>query len=110
VRRLENFGAFVEIAPGLDGLVHVSKLVLDRRISHPRQVLSIGDSVEVTVLAVDEQQRRVSLSMVEQVKRERDAEEGAARRGEQAALDQLNETRSLGTLGDLLAASKRKPR
>jgi small subunit ribosomal protein S1 len=110
VRRLENFGAFVEIAPGLDGLIHVSKLVLDRRIAHPRQAVSIGDSVEVTVLAVDEKQRRVSLSMVEQGKRERDAEENAARRGEQAALDQLNENRSLGTLGDLLAASKRKPR
>ena len=110
VRRLENFGAFVEIAPGLDGLVHVSKLVLDRRIAHPRQAVSIGDSVEVTVLAVDEKQRRVSLSMVEQGKRERDAEENAARRGEQAALDQLNENRSLCTLGDLLAASKRKPR
>ena len=54
VRRLESFGAFVEIAPGIDGLVHVSKLVLDRRIAHPRQVLGIGDEVEVTVLAVDD--------------------------------------------------------
>lgn len=108
VRRLENFGAFVEIAPGVDGLVHVSKLVLDRRISHPRQVLNIGDAIEVTVLAVDDQQRRISLSMVEQAKRARDGEDAAARHGEQAALDQLNENRSLGTLGDLLAASRKK--
>jgi small subunit ribosomal protein S1 len=110
VRRLEPFGAFVEIAPGLDGLVHVSKLVLDRRISHPRQVLNVGDAVEVTVVAVNLDQRRISLSMVEQVKKERDADDAASRRGERAALDQLNESRSLGTFGDLMAASKRKPR
>ncbi len=42
VRRLEQFGAFVELAPGLDGLVHVSRLALDRRVSHPRQIVSIG--------------------------------------------------------------------
>ena len=38
VRRLEQFGAFVELAPGIDGLVHVSRMALDRRVSHPRQV------------------------------------------------------------------------
>ena len=59
-------------------------------------------------MAVDEQQRRISLSMVEQAKRARDADDAAARRGEQTALDQLNENRSLGTFADLLAASKRK--
>jgi hypothetical protein len=48
--------------------------------------------------------------MVEAAKRERDAADDAARRDEQTALGQLNESRSLGTLGDLLAASKRKPR
>jgi small subunit ribosomal protein S1 len=108
VRRLESFGAFVEIAPGLDGLVHVSKLVLDRRLSHPRQAVSIGDTVEVTVLAVADEQRRISLSMVETAKRERDAEDASARRDEQSAIGQLNEQRSLGTFADLLAASKRK--
>lgn len=110
VRRLESFGAFVEIAPGVDGLVHVSKLALDRRISHPRQVVSIGDAVDVSIVAIDGDQRRISLSMVEQMKRARDAEDATARRAEQTALDQLNENRSLGTFADLLAASKRKPR
>jgi small subunit ribosomal protein S1 len=107
VRRLEPFGAFVEIAPGLDGLVHVSKLTLDRRVAHPRQVVGLGDAVEVTVLAVDETQRRISLSMVELSRRERDAQENKARDEEQTALGQLNERRSLGTFADLLAASKR---
>ena len=108
VRRLENFGAFVELAPGIDGLVHVSKLVLDRRISHPRQAMAIGDRVEVTVLAVDDAQLRISLSMIENAKRERDAQETTARGETEAALGQVNERRSLGTFADLLAASKRK--
>lgn len=107
VRRLENFGAFVEIAPGLDGLVHVSKMVLDRRISHPRQAANIGDTVEVTVLAVDEAQRRISLSMVERAKQERDSQEATARSDENAAIGQVNERKSLGSFADLLAASKR---
>jgi small subunit ribosomal protein S1 len=107
VRRLEPFGAFVEIAPGIDGLVHVSKLALDRRVSHPRQVVNPGDEVDVTVVAIDEAQRRISLSMVETAKREREAEETRSRSEEDSALGRLNEQRSLGTLADLLAASKR---
>lgn len=107
VRRLESFGAFVEIAPGLDGLVHVSKLTLERRVAHPRQVVSVGDRVEVTVMGVDEAQRRIGLSMVEQARRERDTQEGKARDEEQTALGQMNERRSLGTFADLLATSKR---
>jgi transcriptional accessory protein Tex/SPT6 len=87
--------------------VHVSKLVLDRRISHPRQVVSVGDRVEVTVLSVDEAARRIALSMVEQARRERDTQESTERGEEQAALDQMNERRTLGTFADLLAASKR---
>lgn len=107
VRRLESFGAFVEIAPGLDGLVHVSKLALDRRVSHPRQVVRVGDRVEVTVLTVDEVERRIGLSMVEQARRDRDDQAATARSGEQVALAQMNERRTLGTFADLLAASKR---
>ena len=106
VRRLENFGAFVEIAPGLDGLVHVSKLALDRRVSHPRQVVNVGDRVAVTVLAVDDAQRRISLSMVEQARRTRDEQEATTRADEQQTVDKMNERRTLGTFADLLAASK----
>ena len=107
VRRLENFGAFVEIAPGLDGLVHVSKMALDRRVAHPRQVVSVGETVQVTVQAVDEAQRRISLSMVEAARRDRDAQESSARRETESTLGQMNERRSLGTFADLLASSKR---
>jgi len=107
VRRLENFGAFVELAPGLDGLVHVSKMALDRRVAHPRQVVSIGDSVQVTIQAVDPAQRRIGLSMVEAARRDRDAQETSARRETESTLGEMNAQRSLGTFADLLAASKR---
>ena len=61
VTRLANFGAFVELEPGVDGLIHISKLGEGRRINHPREVLNEGDMVDVEVLAVDETARRISL-------------------------------------------------
>ena len=108
VRRLETFGAFVEIAPGLEGLVHISKITADRRLSHPRQALTAGQAVEVTVLGVDTAQRRISLSLVERVKSERDAAERADREDEKRTLAEINKPRSLGTFADLLDAAKAK--
>src|SRR6185436_4525970 len=57
-----DFGAFVNIAPGLDGLVHVSQ-VSHTRIQHPREVLSPGQAVEVVVLSVEPERKRISLSI-----------------------------------------------
>jgi small subunit ribosomal protein S1 len=108
VRRLEAFGAFVEIAPGLDGLVHVSKLALDRRISHPRQVLTTGQEIDVTVLGVDTEKRRISLSMVEQARQARDSAVSAQRTDDAAAVAQTNERQTLGSFAELLAASRSK--
>lgn len=107
VRRLENFGAFVEVAPGLDGLVHVSKIVLDRRLSHPRQALNPGDEVDVTILAVDPQARRMSLSMIEKARSVRDAAESRDHADQKALLAEQNAPVSLGSFSDLLAASKK---
>jgi len=107
VRRVEPFGAFVEIAPGLEGLVHVSRLALDRRVSHPRQVVTIGDEVEVTVVSVDPEKRRIALSMVESARRARDAAEIAESRETTDLLARSKEAKSLGTLADLLAATKK---
>jgi small subunit ribosomal protein S1 len=109
VRRLEQFGAFVELAPGLDGLVHVSRLVLDRRVSHPRQVVSIGDAVDVTVVELDPAKRRIGLSMVETARQAKEAAEADERRDTESVLARSGEQRTLGTLGDLLAKSV-KPR
>jgi small subunit ribosomal protein S1 len=108
VRRLESFGAFVEIAPGLEGLVHVSRLALDRRVSHPRQVVAVGDEVEVTVVSVDPEKRRLALSMAETARRARDAAELTESRETADLLARSKEAKSLGTLSELLAASKRR--
>ncbi len=63
VRNLTNFGAFVELEEGIDGLVHVSDMSWTRRVSHPSEVLKKGDTVEVAVLAIDKEQRRISLGL-----------------------------------------------
>jgi small subunit ribosomal protein S1 len=106
VRRVEAFGAFVEITPGLDGLVHLSKLALDRRVSHARQVLSVGQQVEVTILAIDPEKRRVSLSIIEQARATRDGATTRERAEEQVAVAKVNERQKLGTFADLLSAKK----
>jgi small subunit ribosomal protein S1 len=64
VVRLQPFGAFVELAPGVDGLIHVSNLNTPERVGHPREVLKEGQEVEVEVLSVDPQSRRIGLARV----------------------------------------------
>jgi small subunit ribosomal protein S1 len=110
VRKLEAFGAFVEIAPGIDGLVHVSRIAADRRISHPKQVIAVGDEVEVTVISIEPEQRRIALSMVEGARREQEASAQAERQEEAAAMAKANTLRGLGTFGDLLKQSLDKKR
>lgn len=65
VTRLQPFGAFVEIAPAVEGLVHISELGSGRRINHPKEVVSVGQKVEATVLRVDHEARRLSLSLTD---------------------------------------------
>ncbi len=64
VGRLQPFGAFVELAPGIDGLIHISQ-VSHRRINHPKEVLTVGDTVEVKVKSFDRDKRRIGLSLKE---------------------------------------------
>jgi ribosomal protein S1 len=82
--------------------VHVSRMVLDRRISHPRQVVSLDDEVDVTVVEVDPAARRIGLSMVERARAEQDAAELEERRDTEAHLAKPEDQTSFGTLGDLL--------
>ncbi len=63
VTRLEKFGAFVEIAPAVEGLVHISEISPGRRINHPREVLEVGQKVEVQVLSTDPKKRQIGLSI-----------------------------------------------
>ncbi|HNX27392.1 MAG TPA: 30S ribosomal protein S1 [Phycisphaerae bacterium] len=63
VRNMTNFGAFVEIEEGIDGLLHVSDLSWTRKIGHPSEVLKKGQTVQCVVLAVDEDKMRVALGL-----------------------------------------------
>jgi small subunit ribosomal protein S1 len=63
VRNLTSFGAFVEIEPGIDGLIHVSDMSWTKRIEHPSEVLRKGDEVEVVVLNIDPENKRISLGL-----------------------------------------------
>jgi small subunit ribosomal protein S1 len=63
VRNLTNFGAFVELEEGIDGLVHVSDMSWTKRVAHPSEVLKKGDSVEVVILSIDKEHRRISLGL-----------------------------------------------
>ncbi len=63
VVNLAQYGAFVEVLPGIDGLIHVSRLALGRRIHHPREVLSEGEEVRVRIESIDSEQRRLGLSL-----------------------------------------------
>jgi small subunit ribosomal protein S1 len=65
VRNLTDFGAFVEIEEGVDGLVHVSDMSWTRRIKHPSEVLKKGDDVEAIITSIDQDNRRISLSIKE---------------------------------------------
>jgi small subunit ribosomal protein S1 len=63
ITKIMNFGAFVQIDEGVEGLVHVSEIVADRRINHPRDVVRDGQRVKAVILAIDSQKRQIKLSM-----------------------------------------------
>ncbi|HSF06024.1 MAG TPA: 30S ribosomal protein S1 [Methylomirabilota bacterium] len=60
---LTNYGAFVELEPGVEGLVHVSEMSWTRRVRHPSKIVNVGDEVEVAVLDVNRAAKRISLGM-----------------------------------------------
>ena len=62
VVRLNDFGAFIELEPGVDGLVHISK-ISHNRIEHPSEVLKVGEEIKAKILSVDEENKRISLSI-----------------------------------------------
>ena len=60
---ITDYGAFVELDPGVEGLVHVSEMTWSKRAKHPSKIVALGDELEVEVLKVDPEQRRISLGM-----------------------------------------------
>lgn len=101
VARLAAFGAFVTLAPGIDGLIHISKLGKGKRINHPSDVLKEGETVEVKVDGVDREARRLSLALAE-VSRAAEEEEKSVASFRQQAASSAKE--SMGSFGDLLKA------
>jgi len=63
VRNLTSFGAFVEIEPGIDGLIHISDMSWTKRVQHPSEVVKKNDEVEVLILNVDAENKRISLGL-----------------------------------------------
>jgi small subunit ribosomal protein S1 len=98
VVRVEQFGAFVELAPGVEGLLHTSELASEKQVRHAREVCKVGDTLAVTILALDHERRRISLGLGERgdviSQEEREAARAAGGSG------------GWGTLGDLLRAKK----
>ena len=102
VSRVQPFGAFIELAPGIDGLAHISELEAGRRINHPQEVVSVGDQVQARVLSVDMEKHRIGLSL----DKKHEGEESA--RSEVNVADYVKPKWSPGTLGDLLKESRKK--
>ncbi len=103
VVRLAQFGAFVSLEAGVDGLIHISKLGKGRRINHPREVLEEGQEIEVQVESVDLAEKRISLKPSDYVSPEDDqkSEDQLVKDFKQSNKKQSS---SLGTFGDLLQA------
>jgi small subunit ribosomal protein S1 len=98
VTRTAKFGAFVELAGGIEGLVHISNLVANRRVKSPLEVVAVGQEVTVRVLAVDQTERRISLTMI--LEQEEEDWTSALAQSKQSA------KKSMGTLGDLMKLKK----
>jgi small subunit ribosomal protein S1 len=63
IRNLTNYGAFVELEPGVDGLIHISDLSWIKKVSHPSEVLKKGDIVEAKVISVDKESKKITLGI-----------------------------------------------
>jgi small subunit ribosomal protein S1 len=63
VTRLADFGAFVEIEPGIEGLIHISEMSYSKKLRHPSDLLRQGDRVDVVILAIKQEERRISLGL-----------------------------------------------
>jgi small subunit ribosomal protein S1 len=102
VSRLAQFGAFVTLEPGVDGLLHISRLGGGRKLHHPREAVEVGQEITVRVESIDQDKQRIALLPEDYAE---NAEQAPAREGKPFIPAQ---PRSLGTLGDVLAASIQK--
>jgi len=106
VSRLAPFGAFVTLGPGVDGLIHVSRLGGEKRINHPEDVLKNGQSIEVRVEAVDLANKRISLVPAE-ISREEDETAATMQKYQQKETTASDEP-AMGSMGEQLKRQMEK--
>ncbi|MED1782488.1 30S ribosomal protein S1 [Brevibacillus fortis] len=106
VKRMVSFGAFIELAPGIEGLVHISQIA-NRRVNTPSEVLKEGQEVQVKVLDVVPQEQRISLS-IRAVEEDRVEQAERASKREQQQFTQENNQPMGVTLGELFGDLKDK--
>ncbi len=94
ITRLQPFGAFVELAPSVEGLVHISELGAAKRINHPKEVVDVGQEVEAVILSIDLDKRRIALSL--------NASKDGASAEDVAAAAKSQPSARFGTFADLL--------
>ncbi len=103
ISRLAQFGAFVTLAEGIDGLVHISKMGSGRRINHPREVVEAGQDIEVIIEEINREEKRISLTPSDYQAPE--AKENEERQVYRKYVSEKQETTStIGSLGALLQA------
>jgi len=100
--RLTKFGAFVTLGPGIDGLLHISKLGKGKRIVHPSDAVKLGDLIEVKVDSIDKEKKRISLSLADGGTRGEE-EGGAEAKTSDDYRSYIGKTPpTLGSLGDIM--------
>ncbi|MDD2851718.1 MAG: 30S ribosomal protein S1 [Desulfuromonadaceae bacterium] len=104
VVRLDTFGAFVTVADGVDGLLHISKLGGGKRINHPREVVKEGEQIEVKIESIDRVNRRISLALAGPARAAAEEEATLAEFRQQS----VDAPKGMGTLGDMLRAKVQK--
>src|SRR3954453_17815673 len=103
VTKIANFGVFVELEPGLEGLLHISE-ISDQKIEKPEEALKVGQEVEVKILRVDSDERKIGLSLkraqwaAEEAKREEERANRAEKRGLRGGLEGGEQSAGLGDL------------
>ncbi|MBN1957249.1 MAG: 30S ribosomal protein S1 [Desulfuromonadales bacterium] len=97
VSRLAQFGAFVTLEDGVDGLLHISKLGDGQRIRHPQDVLQVGQQLRVVIEKIDQVEKRISLALA-----------GAKDEVEETSYTETTTTSGFGSFGDLLKAGQNK--
>lgn len=104
VARLAQFGAFVTLEPGIDGLIHISKLGNGRRINHPREVVEEGQNIDVKIEGIDTEEKRISLVPSDYVSEESEQEKERNEYKKFVSQKKKKAEKSVGSLGALLQA------